>query len=267
MLNIDSQPSNSHSLAERLTQVQDSIRRDPTNGSHRVHLFQLQIVVGLWNKALMQLQAAARFDVKANAMAQAYREVIRCEVYRSQVFSGLRQPNFLGEQHKWMLDMLKALVAEAAGSNAEAQELRVRSLNNAPAHTASIDGVQVEWMADADSRLGPICEALINGQYCWLAFCDISVLTIEKPQDLRDLVWSPMSVQLRDGATYSGFIPCRYPGTELNESDDLRLSRLTTWTDQGDDVWFGLGQRILVSDVGEHPLLDIRKIEFASNAL
>jgi type VI secretion system protein ImpE len=263
MLNIDSQPSNSLPLAVKLAQVQDSVRRDPTNSLLRVHLFQLQIVLGAWDKALMQLQAAARFDVKANAMAQ----VIRCEVYRSQVFSGSRQPNFLGEQHAWMLDMLKALAGETTGSRAAAQELRAQSLDNAPAHTASVDGVQVEWMADADSRLGPICEVLVNGQYCWLPFCDISVITIEKPQDLRDLVWLPMSVQLRDASTYSGFIPSRYPGTELNESDDLRLSRLTTWTDQGDEVWFGLGQRILVSDVGEHPLLDIRKIEFASSVL
>jgi type VI secretion system protein ImpE len=267
MLNIDSQPSNSLPLAEKLAQVQDSVRRDPTNSLLRVHLFQLQVVLGAWDKALMQLQASARFDVKANAMAQAYREVIRCEVYRSQVFRGLRQPNFLGEQHVWMLNMLKALVAEATENNAAAQELRVESLDNAPAHTASVDGVQVEWIADADSRLGPICEVLVNGQYCWLPFCDISVITIEKPQDLRDLVWLPMSVQLRNASTYSGFIPSRYPDTELNESDDLRLSRLTTWIDQGDDVWFGLGQRIFVSDVGEHPLLDIRKIEFASSVL
>jgi type VI secretion system protein ImpE len=264
MLNIDSKLTSSLSLAEKLAQVQGSIRSDPTNSLLRVHLFQLQVVHGSWDKALMQLQAAARFDTKANAMAQAYREVIRCEVYRSQVFSGLRQPNFMGEQHVWMLNMLKALVAEATGDNATAQDLRAQSLENAPAHTATIDGVEVAWVADADSRLGPICEVLINGQYCWLPFGDICVLSIEKPQDLRDLVWLPMSVQLRDGSSYSGFIPSRYPGTELNESDDLRLSRLTTWSEQGDEVWFGLGQRVLVSDFGDHPLLDIRKIEFVS---
>jgi type VI secretion system protein ImpE len=264
MLNINSQPSNSLSLAEKLTQVQDSVRREPTNSLLRVHLFQLQVVLGLWDKALMQLQAAARFDPKSNAMAQAYREVMRCEVYRAQVFNGKRQPNFLGNQHTWMLDMLKALAAETTGENVVAQDLRTQSLESAPTHTASIDGVSVEWIADGDSRLGPICEVLINGQYCWLPFCDIKVLTIEKPQDLRDLVWSPMSVQLRDETTYSGFMPSRYPGTESNESDDLRLARLTTWVDKGNDAWFGFGQRVFVSDVGEHSLLDIRKIEFTS---
>jgi type VI secretion system protein ImpE len=262
MLNIDSLTLNTLSLADKLARVQDSIRKEPTKSLHRVHLFQLQVVMGLWDKALMQLQAAARFDNKASAMAQAYREVMRCEVYREQVFAGLRKPNFLGDQHPWMLDMLKAIAADAAGDATLALELRNQSLESAPTHTALIDGVQVDWIADADSRLGPICEVLINGQYCWLPFGDIKAMTIEKPQDLRDLVWIPISVQLKDETTHSGFIPSRYPGTELSADDDLRLAKLTTWTDQGDEVWFGLGQRILISDVGEHPLLDIRKIEF-----
>lgn len=264
MPKINSLTSNALSLEDELTQVQDLIRKEPTKSLHRVHLFQLQVVMGLWDKALIQLQAAARFDDKANSMAQDYREVIRCEVYRTQVFAGTNKPNFLGDQYPWMLDMLKAIAAFETGDSELALEFRTRSLDCAPAHAALIDGVQVQWIADADSRLGPICEVLVNGQYCWLPFGDIKVMTIEKPQDLRDLVWIPISVQLKDESFYSGFIPTRYPGTELKASDELSLSRLTAWTNQGDEVWFGLGQRVLVSDVGEHPLLDIRKIEFLS---
>ena len=42
----------------------------------------------------------------------------------------------------------------------------------------------------------------------------------------------------------------------------MLLSRKTTWTEAGTDRWHGLGQRVLISDGGEHDLLGIRSIEF-----
>ena len=33
---------------------------------------------------------------------------------------------------------------------------------------APIDGKAFAWMADADMRLGPVLEAVINGRYYWV---------------------------------------------------------------------------------------------------
>ena len=42
---------------------------------------------------------------------------------------------------------------------------------------------------------------------------------------------------------------------------DKVLSGKTEWADQGNDLYLGLGQRMLVTEAGEYPLLEVRQIE------
>jgi type VI secretion system protein ImpE len=58
-------------------------------------------------------------------------------------------------------------------------------------------------------------------------------------------------------------IPTRYPGTELVTSinaDELKCSRRTEWVEKHPGMWFGMGQRVWTSDVGEYAILDTRKL-------
>ena len=48
-------------------------------------------------------------------------------------------------------------------------------------------------MTDADQRLGPVLEAVINGRYFWIPFQRISRIELDAPADLRDAVWTPAS--------------------------------------------------------------------------
>lgn len=90
----------SHSpLDVQLSRVRDAIREEPARASLRTFYFQLLAVLGDWNKALAQLQVCAQLDPKAVPMAQAYREAMRCELLRSEVFEGRRTPYILGEPH------------------------------------------------------------------------------------------------------------------------------------------------------------------------
>ena len=43
-------------------------------------------------KALEQLQLCAQLDPSCEPMARAYREAIRCEVLRAEVFAGKKSP-------------------------------------------------------------------------------------------------------------------------------------------------------------------------------
>ena len=54
-----------------------------------------------------------------------------------------------------------------------------RSPVQAPAELAihlrgSLNGQPFEWVADADSRLGPVMEAIINGRYYWVPFARLA---------------------------------------------------------------------------------------------
>ena len=44
------------------------------------------------------------------------------------------------------------------------------------------------------------------------------------------------------------------------------LSRRTEWMDQGEELFTGVGQRLLVTDVDEYPLMDVRSIELDTEA-
>ena len=118
-----------------------------------------------------------------------------------------------------------------------------------------------EWIADADPRLGPMLEAIVNGRYFWIPFQNIASIDIEAPRDLRDLVWTPVRFVWANGGDAVGFIPTRYPGSQSHHDDLIRLARKTEWIEASEDLHLGLGQRLLTTDVDEYPLMQIERIE------
>jgi type VI secretion system protein ImpE len=253
--------SQTESLENELAEVQKSVRADASNAKLRVYLFQLLCVMGNWTRALAQLQVCAQMDAKALPMAQTYREAIKCELFRKEVFAGKRTPQVMGKPPEWIGAMVEALKFDGARDYARAAALRETALEAAPAIACSIDGKKCEWLADADSRLGPVLEVIANGQYYWLPLESCRGLMLEPPTDLRDLVWMPGEVMLPNEGRVPVLIPTRYPGTDQDdsaESDDLKRSRRTDWTEAHPDMWFGRGQRLWTSDVGDHSILDTR---------
>lgn len=139
--------------------------------------------------------------------------------------------------------------------------MQAQAFDAAPATQGRIGDSAFEWIADADSRLGPMLEVILEGKYYWIPFCRIARIEIEKPSDLRDLVWTPARFTWTNGGAVSGHIPVRYPGTENVDDDALRLSRKTLWSEPSPDCFLGLGQRILTTNAGEYPLLECRTLE------
>ena len=250
------------SLSEELARVQREVRAKASDENLRTYLFQLLALQGNWRRALEQLQVCAQLSAKALPMAQMYREAIRCELLRGDVFAGKRAPQILGEPPEWIGPLVQALERLAAGDLEAAATLRQRALDDAPTSSGSINGSQpFEWIADGDSRLGPVCECIINGQYYWVPFMRIRTLRIEPPADLRDLIWAAAQLTLANGGSQIALIPARYPGSESVDNDAVKLSRRTEWVNMGSDTYFGLGQKMLVTDAAEFSLLDIRSVE------
>jgi len=254
------------SLDETLTQLQDQVRKDPANASHRVFLFQLLAVLGDWNRAATQLKVAGELDAGTLAMVQTYREALRCEVLRADIFAGRNTPLVFGQPEKWVALLIEALRASAEGDHAGAQSLREEAFELAPATAGSIDGQAFEWIADADQRLGPILEVVVNGAYYWVPFDRIREIRIEAPADLRDLVWMPAQLIWSNGGGTVGLIPTRYPGSEASEDSLIRLARRTEWSEPEPGVYVVLGQRMLATDAAEFPLMDVRTITLDTGA-
>ena len=241
--------------------LQTQVRADPADARLRIFLFQLLCVLGDWKRAITQLKLCAEMQASALPMAQTYREAIICEVYREKVFAGEKAPLIFGEPQEWLALQIEAVNALAQGKADKAAALRAKAFEAAPACGGEIDGDRFEWIADADPRLGPILEIIINGKYYWMPFSAISTLRAEPPADLRDAVWTAVNLTLHNGGEIVGLIPTRYAGTVPDGGAAERLARATSWADAGADTFVGTGQRLLTTDAGEYAILDLRMMK------
>lgn len=245
---------------EALKELQNEVRRKPADARLRVFLFQLLAVLGQWDRAANQLAVVGDLDAKALPMVQTYRTALDCEVFRSRVFAGEKTPLIFGDPQDWIARMVEALRLTALGHHADAERHRTQALEQVPTSAGDVDGQPFEWIADADSRLGPICEAIINGKYYWVPFSRLHMISIEPPADLRDFVWMPVRLTFANGGETVALIPTRYPESEQNAEGAIRLARKTDWAQVAESTYLGLGQRMLSTDAGEYPLMDIRRV-------
>jgi type VI secretion system protein ImpE len=251
---------------DALIQLQDQVRRDPANVQYRTFLFQLLCVLGDWERARVQLGTLRDLDPGALAMAHVYGAAVTCELLRRDVVAGARLPLVLGEPLPWLALLLQALSAEARGASAQASALREEAREQAPAVPGTIDDDAFEWIADADSRFGPVCEAIIDGSYYWVPFERMSTITLEPASSLRDIVWMPAQLRFANGGEAAALLPARYPGSESDTDGLIRLGRKTEWLEIAADTFHGRGQRMLATETGVYPLLDVRRIELRGTA-
>jgi type VI secretion system protein ImpE len=251
-----------------LVQLQNEVRAKAADPKLRVFLFQLLCVLGQWPRALNQLKVCGELDAGTLPMVNTYREAIQCEAVRESVFAGRTLPHVFGHPQPWVALLAQALQVEAAGDASGAARLRQQALDEAPATPGHLNGGEpFEWIADADSRLGPVLEAVINGRYCWVPFAALAQVEFEEPEDLRDLVWLPATLTLTNGGETVALVPARYPGSGSEADAAIRMGRKTEWVPLADGQYRGLGQRLLVTSQAEVALLDARELVMAPTDL
>jgi len=247
-------------LDATLATLQDKVRANPADPKLRIFLFQLLCVLGDWKRAINQLKLSAEMDEAATMMARTYREAIICEVYREKVFAGEKEPLIFGEPQEWLALLIEAQKVLAAGQPGKAADLRARAFDAAPACSGEADGQRFEWIADADVRLGPVLEVIVNGRYFWLPFSAVGGLEMDAPTDLRDAVWTAGTLTLINGGEVPVLIPTRYAGTTEKGDAAAKLARATTWEDVGSETFIGTGQRLLTTDQADIALMDLRSL-------
>ena len=249
--------------AAALARLQEEVRAKPSDAKLRVFLFQLLCVLGQWERALNQLAVASGLDAAALPMAQTYGEAVRCEAMRREVFAGRKAPLVFGQPEQWLALLVESLLVAGQGEAERAERLRLAAFEAAPATAGAVNEQPFEWIADADSRIGPVLEAVINGRYYWVPFARLRQVTVEPPADLRDVVWMPAHLQFENGGDTVALLPTRYPGSEASADGLLQLSRKTVWEQVAADHHRGLGQRVLATDAADVPLMDVRTITLA----
>ena len=251
-------------LKDALQELQENIRRKPDDSRYRVFLFQLLALLGEWKRALNQLNVLGNLDKRTWPMVEMYRAAIGCEVFRKEVFAGKHQPLILGEPPEWMALLIESFRLAAEKKYGEALSLRDQAFENVPESAGAINEQPFAWIADADSRLGPVLEVIIKGRYYWTPFLNIKTISITEAEDLRDFVWLPAQFTWTNGGQAYGLIPTRYPGSEVAHDSLIQMARRTEWLEPADGIYQGMGQRMLATDQDEYPLMDIRELSIHS---
>jgi len=240
--------------------LQNKIRAAASDSRLRLSLIQLLCILGEWERVRSQLEVLESLGDENRGWINMLGPALMGEALRREVFAGRTTPLVLGEPSEWIAKLIQALqladpVAQAA--------LRTAAFEAAPATPVKVNGEDFPWLADADSRLGPVLEAIMEGKYYWIPFERVHRLSLSLPTDLRHLVWVPGQITWVTGGESPVLIPTRYVGTETLADDQLRLARKTTWEELSDNQFRGLGQRMFTAGDRDFPLLEVRTIEWA----
>jgi type VI secretion system protein ImpE len=266
--------------AGALKALQAQVRSSAADAKLRTFLFQLLAVLGQWKRALDQLKVCGELDAGTLAMVNTYTAAVQCERVREGVFAGQTLPHVFGPPAAWVAQLAQALQLDAQGQPAAAAALREEAFEAAPASSGTLivgpkaDGPDAPeqpfvWMADADSRIGPVLEVIINGRYGWLPMVHCRAFSIEPVEDLRDLVWAPAHITFANDADTVALMPTRYAGTPLDGDGALALARRTEWVELANVAggqYRGIGQRTLTTDAAEFGLLELRQVSFTAAA-
>lgn len=238
------------------------VKSRPNDAQARMFLFQLLALLGEWDKARLQLNTLAQLSPEAQMLSVAYGQAIEAERERAKAWAGVGPVKVHGTDEGWPMALAGAISQLARGETAEGEAARDAAFAEAGDTPGNLDGVDFEWIANADSRLGPSFEAIIGGVWGIVPFERVTSITSSGARDLRDLVWYPVEIMFKSGQSAAAMLPARYPFTETEGSDVERLGRATSW-ESGASGDLPSGQQLFMLSGGEEVgLLDLRSLTF-----
>jgi len=108
-------------------------------------------------------------------------------------------------------------------------------------------------------------EVYAAGSYLWLPLAHIASVRMEAPRLVRDLIWIPAIVKTgpkcRSLDLGEVLIPALTPFAFRHSDKLVRLGRQTVW-EETDGILAPEGQKMLLVDGEEFPILEVRTLEF-----
>ena len=218
-------------LGEAIESLGVELRSNPGDAQRRAFLFELLCFAGEYDRAEKHLDVLAGAGEKAAMGALVYRSALHAERTRQKMFLEGTWP-----RHHQPL----------------------------PPVSGTINGKPFTSLTDADPRIGPRLEIFAAGQYSWLPLASVASVRIGPPQRLRDLLWAPAKLLTAEG--YQGLdlgevlLPVLAPRSGESDDPDVRLGRATEWVRWEDGVEAPLGQKLLLVDGEEMPILELREL-------
>jgi type VI secretion system protein ImpE len=221
-------------LADAIQALGAELRDNPTDTKRRTFLFELLCFAGEYDRAVKHLDVLAGQGPDAATGALLYRAALNADRMRNDLFAKRDYP--------------EARDAEPVAG--------------------TLNGKAFEAIEDADPRVGPRLEIFAAGQCMWLPLAHIASIEMEAPKRLRDLLWAPALV--RTGPAFKGtelgevLMPALCPLSFRHTDEAVKLGRTTVWEEQENGDIIPFGQKMLLVDGEEFPILELRHLEIAA---
>ena len=254
------------SISSAVEQTTAELRKNPMAIRERTFLFELLCCSGEWDRAAKQLDVLAQAGPEQDAAVSRYRKVLEGEVRRRAVFQEGKLPGMPPNCPAWMSLHLEALTLLHSGSADQARAALEQAAEQVADLDAEVDGTPAEGLRDADDRFGPILELFTGAEYSWIPFSMIQSLTVNEPKNFRDLLYLPATLVLHIGPLGEVFLPVRYPASEQDGDEQVRLGKTTTWSNTDAGLSIGSGQRFFAAGETDWPILQVRSVIFPAPA-
>jgi type VI secretion system protein ImpE len=249
-------------LGDAIHAALEQVRSAPADRTKRLFLAELCCFGGDLERADKQLDVLFTPDAPDVVQLTLFRQLIRGELARREVFTQGRVPEFLAQPTdalKWRLEALIRLRENKAG---EAAELLAKAEVARPVVSGICDGTVFDDLRDLDDLTAAVLEVITaNGNYYWIPLESIEIVEFHKPERARDLYWRPAHLIVRDGPDGVVYIPALYHGSHTASEDAVKLGRRTDWLGGETEPYRGLGLREFLVGDSSKTILDIEKIE------
>ncbi len=249
-------------LTDAVAAAGAALKAAPTDLGARVLLAELLLFTGNVERADVILDAAADMAPDAAVVIAEFRQLLRAELARRQLFRDGRVPEFLGDPPPACAATLAALVALRAGDPASAATSAATAEAARPRTPGQHDGKAFDDFRDVDDLCCGHLEVLTTtGKYFWIPTDRIESIDFHPPKRPRDLYWRRASMVVQQGPDGDVYIPALYANEDPTLSEPLRLGRETDW--HGEALVRGAGQRIFLLGDDALTIMELTSLEFA----
>jgi len=250
-------------LEEAIVTAQAAVRKAPTDLGARVLFAELLAISGNLERADVILDAASAIDPSTAMVVAEFRQLIRADMARRQLFRDGRVPEFLDDPTETQRLQLAALVALRAGDQAEASRQAEAAEAVRPRVAGTHNGSAFDDFRDVDDLMAGSIEVLTTtGKYFWIPAERILSAEFHAPKRPRDLLWRRCSMSVAQGPDGEVYVPAVY-APEEPMTDALRLGRETDWRQAEGGPVRGAGQRVFLLGEDDVAVMELGTLRFA----
>jgi type VI secretion system protein ImpE len=250
-------------LADAVSAAVEQVKANPADRGKRFFLAELFVFAGDLERADKQLDVLFAPDAPDLAAVALFRQLIRAETARREVFEHGRVPEFLGLPPDAVKLHLEAAIHTRENKPAEAAELLAKAEQLRPAVAGTCDGTAFDDFRDLDDLTAPVLEVLTaNGNYYWVPTNTIELIEFQPPARARDLYWRAAHVIVTDGPDGVVYVPALYHGSHADPREPVRLGRETDYRGGDGAPYRGAGLREFLVGPDARSVMELTKIEF-----